>query len=490
MTTITRRRAATLLAALPLAGACGEQQLETSALTPDDVDPAPQTPEVQSAALSDDELAMIAAMAEEFEVPEGWRGIGGEVDATPTSDEVLRKGMNETVKDTYARLRGLNPANGNKREDYFTWAEDKDSVDYHHFFAMGPTVAAGAGTVSTGFDDSPFDLTHDVLIRIAKANAFGIPTGAGARKVVFGLRGCAIDGDGGRTLGPSVPLVEAVPNHNTYRCVIGVWDPATRQVAAFKSSTVPLEVHLAVYHRWLQERAKDPKTPVWELTACMIPQGLHTKRVGVMKGKYPVTLRQESPMPVLREEDWTRNTLSLASKWDPPANITPGYNQCHIHVSINAQWANAEYQFSSQGCQTIDGWYDADTQPRGEIAGFNDAMGFEKANGLLKSKSNGEVVQFMMVTGREARLHAAGADEKAMRRVRIGSTSAGPDDVVVRLNRVIGAGANKATFDHSSMLKLVAYQKQQENYEGVKPDGIYGPVAAATGRFAGATFPA
>lgn len=484
MTRITRRRMAAFVAGVPLAAACGAPPSQTASAAPPATGPAtPSPPAAPQVQLTAAEQQMIDDMAAEFELQDNWQGYGADVTPTTSPPEVLRKGMSATVSDTYMRLR--------KGEDYFHWPDDKDSIDYHHIIAMGATVKTATGSASTALDETAFDLTPAVLKRIAAANSFDIPSGAGARKVVFGLRGCMIDGDGGRAMGPSVRLKEAMPDHNHYRCVIGVWDVANGKLAAFKGSTVPLEVHLAVYQRWLVERAMDPKNPTWNLSACMIPQGLHTKKVETMTMGSgivcPVTLKQLSAMPVLRERDPTKSTLSLESTWEPPAP-EPGYNKCHIHASINAKNGNPDYQFSSCGCQTIDGWY-VDGKAKGEIDQFNAAMAFENANGLFKSKDNGVVFQFMLVTGREARLHAAGADEKAMRRVRIGSSTKAADDVIVKLNKLVGAGEDKKTFDHDSMLKLIKVQSDKKRYDGVKPDGIFGPVTAASKQFGDVVFP-
>ena len=109
------------------------------------------------------------------------------------------------------------------------WAADNVSPDYRH---LGVPMSA-----------TPFDLTAASLERLCEVNNFD-PNSAKKDprdRVLFALRGCQIasgkESSGGFVL--SVKLVEAVPDHQQSKCVVGVWKRSTKEVAVFSGSTVP-----------------------------------------------------------------------------------------------------------------------------------------------------------------------------------------------------------------------------------------------------------
>ena len=91
----------------------------------------------------------------------------------------------------------------------------------------------------------PFQFTPEDLELLIKANAFEPIKDRG--KIIFALRGAELVASGGgraedkfRQVGRKVlNLRETRPDHQHFRCVIGVYDMAQKQLSAFIGSTVP-----------------------------------------------------------------------------------------------------------------------------------------------------------------------------------------------------------------------------------------------------------
>ncbi|MFN7056455.1 hypothetical protein [Hyphomonas sp.] len=473
-----------------LAVACGAA--EPSELSEAEPAAAPEAPPTVSG-LSEEELDILASA---FEADPDWNRDEGTV--APVSVALVRNDLRRAVNEVWGEISG----NPNK---YFGWARDEDSFDYFHLVSVGPALESGRGPVPTSADGAEFDLTASVLRRMAEANYFRFDhdqePADSDRRIIFGLRGCEIV-SGSQSFSTGARLRDVRPDHRRRRCVIGVWDPATDQVAVFESSTVPLELHKAIYQQWV--RGGMSVRGSWR--ACMVPQGLHRRTVGLMfadralSGQWPLTLRQDpSPVPVLRSPEgdaftWRRGQIAdedgrvrqSASQWDPSrASERIASVGAHIHA---AAYGGTELQFSSQGCQTIQGNF-RNGKADGHYALFHQAMGFgpvtegavTRSDGssapVYQSEKDGRSYPFMLLTGAEARLHAQGADFDALRRVRLGSSSppdASERHIVRQLKRRIGGDQGAPLMTASDMLRLIE-QQSSLSFEGLAPDGILCP---------------
>lgn len=427
-------------------------------------------------------------------------------EAAPVSADTLRSTRKESIRESRIEI-GQRDAQNLSR--LFKWNNnDEDTIDYWHIVSMGETVPGTNGEVTTAISDETFVLTAGVLKRMASANFFPLD-GSTANRVVFALRGCKFASEiaqfGADTFAESIELQETYPDHRDYNCVIGIWDQDSDQIAAFVGSTVPLELHAALYQRLL---ITSP-SPGWTADTNMMPQGMHWKRVdGMLGNRVPQVLRQQSLTPVQRAT--TGDFFSFEANWDPnwddpvyksgisPNPPAPPMVYDHLHCCFQPD--DTLQKFSSQGCQTIRGSYTPHGNTRNGTAEwglFQGLLGFSNPvkTGVTESGSNtygsaqdNDRYRFMMLSGREARLHAQGADFEAMRRIRIGSkvakTETG-DTTIEKVQSFIGAGAD-GDFGPSSMLRLISFQRHHPGLDR-KSDGVVTP--AIVNLFGGATFP-
>lgn len=421
----------------------------------------------------------------QFEADDQWMNPGATV--APVNVELAGRKRKEVISEVRGLIDRADPS-------YipFRWAPDLQSPDYHHLASM-QKVATPRGDISTSFSSSPFQLSAATLQRIAAANYFepALPPARTYSKntgmTLFALRGC-ISGDVGPGWKDTVTLTEVMPDHRARKCIIGIWNGATRKIQVFEGSTVPAELHMAVYQTWLgYAPAERQRLGDWETN--MFPQGLHLKEVGTMwKGKpigaqLPLSFKQFNTTPILRAMKGEQ--YDLASDWDPARLQDLRLVGDNLHAGIVNHPA---IRFSSQGCQTIRGRY-VDGVGQEHVGLVHTALGLSPAAKRVEgesrtgspivnyfSASDGARYPFLMITGREARLHALGADPAAMRRIRIGSEAAAaapPGHPVKRLKAAIGADGSNA-FDGVAMFHLLRRQKSYQS----KADAIIAPHTA------------
>ena len=375
---------------------------------------------------------------------------------------------------------------------WFYWAEnDLDSFDYRHIVSMGATVTGEDGRpIETGLVDAAFELTTGLLQRLMSANYFehaldaalenNAPAG---NRVVVALRGAEIVEDGSGESG-KILLRDTRPDHRNPLCTFIVWhrDPAAETpLQVFKGSTIPSEMYLALFQSFDGNMYK----------SSMVPQGFHLRTVGNMNvgnSVHPNTLRQKSVCPVIREPDPTRSYFDInASQWDPnSASASTAYVGAHIHAGYWETKAERGWvwKFSSAGCQTICGSV-ANERKSGEIADFFTAMDLPEAeseDGVFTHEKYDTEFPMVILSGREARLHAQGAPMRDMRRIRFGSSvdgAANPEHPIVKFQAALGVTAD-GQFGAGSMLKLIEIQRAGTWLVGTAPDGIVTPELAAT----------
>lgn len=254
------------------------------------------------------------------------------------------------------------------------WAADNVSPDYRH--------------LNAAINTTPFELTHLSLERLCEVNNFDVKSHPKTPRdeVLFALRGCQI-ADGKESSGgfvTSVKLVEAIPDHQQSRCVVGVWKRSTKQVAVFLGSTVP-------YWKSMENYRQDGEK------CNMLSTGRYIHTVGTHRAGHKTleikgALIQQGAVTVVRTLD--NLTYEVTDTWDFDA---VGDN---IHPTRHPKPAD---KFSSEGCVTVVGTYDID---KGTHTGLWSE--FRKAAGLTKdsapSNENGYTFVFVLLTGREARL--------------------------------------------------------------------------------------
>lgn len=267
------------------------------------------------------------------------------------------------------------------------------------------------------FSAVPFTLDASVLETLAEVNHFeeGLDTWGGDL-VIFGLRGCRIASGDDLTPGfvDSVQLAEDQLDHIGHHCVLGVWNRATGQVAAFTSNTIPSWHYLA---KGIAARTANPKASGG--CSCLMP-GLYRYKVGPhpSSGKYHLdALRiQDGDYLVWRPAPGRENiSVEVTDSVDGPSHF--GHN---IHPSWTSKSKLARHiHHGSAGCQTFPGG----GSPSNGNKNWGVWLEFRRALGLPDIGSTAKVGQphsYMLLTGREARMAARG-DGWRLERVRHGS---------------------------------------------------------------------
>ncbi len=340
------------------------------------------------------------------------------------------------------------------------WVEDDTlSTDYRHLLADDRARVKDAGFLFTAED-------FETLL---KANQFDVvPQSAKEKRVIFGLRGTTLDFDVatpndkfaqvGRH---ALRLKTCRPDHQHFRCVIGVYDSVSRTLSGFMASTVP--------NRGSVEHCKRTGT-----LGNLLATGFYRYEVGAhSKGRFLGCLRQARPIAVLR----TRKNLvyDVADEWDiaddsakwPMDNIHPAFADNTYHSA----------EFSSFGCQVVRGTF-RDGVYTDQFAGFRSALGLREPG-----TDNGRLFSYVLLTGDEAAIASMlrsqqragnnGAVTASLTRLRQGS--GGP--TVAALQRTLPLDTT-GVFDTATKRALITFQR--EKLGELAGDGIFSPAIDAT----------
>jgi predicted chitinase len=310
-------------------------------------------------------------------------------------------------------------------------ANDRDSTDYRHV-ADSPLKGA------------PFQFTPDDLELLIKANAFEPIMDRG--KIIFALRGAelvALTGaaaeDKFRQIGRKVlNLRETRPDHQHFRCVIGAYDTAQRQLSGFIGSTVPCR--MAVYNYANGGSASN-----------MLPTGCYRMTVGTHTGHIGCFMEGEDFTVLRSRKDYVFDTKDT---WD---NTFPGDD---LHPSFS----NSSADFSSWGCQTIRGDCPVGTDRfSGEFKDFRQTLGLRPG-----TADHGAGYSYVLLTGVEAAI-ANKMGEGALAQLK--SLRHGSNGETVRaLQQKLGTTVD-GKFRAKMTKALADYQMKQLGWA----DGIYDP---------------
>lgn len=276
----------------------------------------------------------------------------------------------------------VGPVGGNAR-----WADDAVSTDYRH---LGEAIS-----------HESFSISAKTVEALIDANGFsGWQLMPEDRYVLFGLRG-AMRVDNADRFASQVEIVEAVPDHQNYRCVIGVLDRQQQEIAVFPASTVPNWRAMALYRdTWNTSnpiKSNCLQTGVYRYTVGTHRQYLH----GALIDTYKRAVLRSRPNTIYDHNDF----------WDAAHvgdNIHPGHYDRRPDNDHRPK-------FSSFGCQVIPGSYRRSGQKH-----LRDWAIFRKRCGLDNEKPKndfGRKFPYVLLTAREARLASDGqlSDLKRLR---------------------------------------------------------------------------
>lgn len=287
------------------------------------------------------------------------------------------------------------------------WPKNADSVDYSHL-PEGDTRA--------------FKLNDTVLQRIVAANAYTrlFPDQA---LVLFGIRGASRTGQVAASpeFQGEIEVVEAVPDHFDYRCLLGVWNRTTRKVWVAPASTVP---HVA--YLFAQREAG-----TFSNEANMVPTGLYRYVVGTHRNAtssfQPGAFRPDmNAFVVVRCVQDGPLTLGRNQFWD--VRLTNHGDNIHAGTYTVRE---DRPRFWSAGCQVLPGSYTGgNLVPQGDWARFRIAAGLARTPAIasrrdlgggrfdVQTREDGRRFNYLLTTGRDVRL----AGENALpRTLRLGS---------------------------------------------------------------------
>ena len=313
---------------------------------------------------------------------------------------------------------------------------DEDSPEYRHL-ANHPLKG------------STFEFTAADLETLISANGFEPLRDNG--RIIFGLRGVELvvapgadARDKFKQAGRAgLQLKENRPDHQHFRCVIGVYDPTARNLTGFIASTVPCRQAVVGYVNGGEG-------------SNLLPSGCYNYVCGPHKDRQGC-LREDEEFTVLRTK--RDMVFDIRDNWDlnfPADNLHPAF-------------ANKSAEFSSWGCQTVRGNHNKDDGSfSGEYNEFRNTLGLKPRGG-----SHGLKFSYVMLTGLEAAIASSmrksGRDKtpgeimKALGRLRHGSRG----DRVRALQTQLGLPAD-GVFNAAVKKALVAQQiKQLEWADGV-----------------------
>ncbi len=324
------------------------------------------------------------------------------------------------------------------------WAADVDSPDYHHLNEPGKSQV--------------FTFTTDHLRQLCNLNAFGVEHQLTRNPdiTLFGLRGCRLASTEDHSWTNAVQLVEDMPDHYDFHCVLGVWNRRLGNMAVFSGSTVPN------WHYMEQQRTGRRRTN-------LLPTGMYRYRVGTHGISRPEESRRiygafrlNGTVVVLRSNDDL--TYERTDLWD---RTTPADN---IHPSRNPQRA----RFSSAGCHTIPG---NATTANGRTTHTGNWRTFRERAGLSANDTSEDGAQFdyVLLTGREARMVSTDAHLLGSR-LRFGSS--GPAVTALQQGlQHLGHSPGRID-DQMGPSSTSAFIRWQQARNGGAADGIVTPSVA------------
>ncbi len=326
------------------------------------------------------------------------------------------------------------------KPDDVGWSGDDNNPEYGH-------LDLSLGTTEFSFGPKELEL-------IIRASRFEPSRSSGV--ILFGIRGAELIG-GSQLNKDGIRLRDVRPDHRAFRCVIGAYHVGRQQVSAFTGSTVPNTN--AVYTNWA--RHQSGAAPYGN----MLLSGCYRYRVGTHVGTHEVPgafrLQEDAEVVVLRSNaDVTYDTGDVFDRCVPHDNLHP---------------ALRSMSFSSAGCQTVRGTYNAEQGHTGEWAEFRKAVGLKGAG------DNGKRFDYVLVTGLEAAIAArtladpaTARDETAIRarltRLRYGSRGAEVSALQAALKRPA-----TGFLDAGDRIALADLQRQKLGFA----DATYSPAMDA-----------
>ncbi len=300
--------------------------------------------------------------------------------------------LTQALRDAYAARKYRNvPASERPMP---VWPSLTRAPDYLHL--------AGYGLAAP-----EFVLSSDLLTKLADRNAFTLNSTDPV--IVFGLRGCrmAAGGEEAGWAAEHAVVVEA-PTHLAPKCLVGLWRPSDRQIALFRSSTVPAAHNM---YSSLAEQGNGTS---------LLPTGLYRYIRGDHKASKPASIQRGA---LRMNEDRYAVLRTAAELTYDPFLPTTAWTRGAAH---NIHAAGLSDVFDSAGCQVVHGTYikPERLKTKGAWDAFRRFAGTVDESGAAPASGSQTNYQYMLLTGLEAALaYHGGADfEAGYQPLRFGSS--------------------------------------------------------------------
>ncbi|MBO9401185.1 serine protease [Shimia sp. R9_3] len=339
----------------------------------------------------------------------------------------------------------IGSCNPSERMDESAWMENVDTTNFtpnaletgtirprlsaqDAYWPSSPRNTPDTWHLTEEFADRSFELNLTILKGMVEINAF-VPVTDGHNKLVFALRGCKLRNGGSRLEGVTQAQLQPIsPDHENFRCVIGVADTVSGELSLYSASTVPRRTQMLKYYNRVNFGTSN-------VLCNMLPTGCYEYCVGshisISNGEIKFILRQgNGPLPANASTVTTlrtHNDLAYGTQdyWD---RTKPGDN---IHPAFLSA------SFSSQGCLTLPGTQSGDgsshTTGTGEWRRFRKAAGFD-------GERHGARYDVLLLSGHEAAAFSATdpADWPRLACLRHGSRG----ELVAKLQQQINAASD------------------------------------------------
>jgi putative chitinase len=319
------------------------------------------------------------------------------------------------------------------------WSADADQPDFAHTFNSATNSLALNEEVEFNF------AVYQLLVR---ANRFQ-PRGKNGL-VCVGLRGGELIGDDAQEEVSDFRIKDTRPNHEAFRCTLGIVDTVNETVSAYRGSTVPNKKWMTNYYKLVHGLPTSSNTK-----SNLLPTGCYIYRVNAHGGgRIKPALRMTDPDNLTADAKCTvlRTSNDLAYAHDDFWNPSVPYDNIHC--------AYYNDKFSSAGCQTIKGPNGGGAW--GQFQNVIDALGWNAR------------IDYVLVTGREvaiaAAIIAAGRQDDTafldacLGRLRVGSEGS----EVLALQKKLGFNGT-SYFGPSTKKRLT----EREGANGLTTDGVY-----------------
>lgn len=345
------------------------------------------------------------------------------------------------------------------------WTQDGVSPDYSHLqdpALRGTTFEFGAQEFELLLDANGFEPTRE------------------HHRIVVALRGAALVT---ALEHPSVmqrqedreklTLQDVRPNHQDFRCVIGVYNTATKRFSGYMASTVPNRRAVATYYTGQQ-------------SGNMMPTGCYRFEIG-----WHLASMDDRKIPGCLIENGRQKAV-LRSINNLAYDVQDAWENHRLHGdNLHPAKSEQSAKFSSWGCLVVNGNYavgDDGDRARGTHTGEWGL--FRQALGLAKTGTPDHAKQFdvVLLTGLEAAIahdivaRGQTTDPEAVKsrigRLRQGSAG----ERVARLRRGLNVPPGKTSanvFDHA-LVKAFA-DRQLQDFKTA--DGVYSPAMERHYRF-------